>query len=187
VRLNDAWWLYEITTEDPVILTRPFTVRYPMRNDAAYFMPEYACHESNTIVTNYVETNRSERAEMPPTQAESVSVPADVAAALAGRWIGRPRIVTVDLDVELEFGTGADGAVTGRLIGTTLGAIDAPLRNPTYTDGVLRFELPNWQPWDFAGVMSADGTLVGALTSSQGGVAVTFRRQNPQTAGHTRD
>ena len=35
-RLNDDWWLYEITTEDPVILTRPFTVRYPMHNDPAY-------------------------------------------------------------------------------------------------------------------------------------------------------
>ena len=32
-RLNDDMWLYEIKTEDPVILTRSFTVRYPMRND----------------------------------------------------------------------------------------------------------------------------------------------------------
>jgi len=177
VRLNDAWWLYEITTEDPVILTRPFTVRYPMRNDAAYFMPEYACHESNTIVANYVETNRSERAQAATGTAEAVTVPADVATALAGRWVGRPRIVTIDLDIELEFASSTDGGVTGRLIGTTLGPINAPLRNPTYTDGVLRFELPNWQPWDFAGVLSQDGTLVGALTSSQGGVPVTFRRQ----------
>ena len=36
VRLNDDTWLYEITTEDPVILTGPFTVRYPMRHDASY-------------------------------------------------------------------------------------------------------------------------------------------------------
>jgi hypothetical protein len=35
-RLNDDVWLYEIKTEDPVILTRSFTVRYPMRNDPSY-------------------------------------------------------------------------------------------------------------------------------------------------------
>ena len=32
-RLNNDMWLYEIKTEDPVILTAPFTVRYPMKND----------------------------------------------------------------------------------------------------------------------------------------------------------
>jgi len=26
-----------------------------------------------------------------------------VADALAGRWVGRPRIVTIDVDIELEF------------------------------------------------------------------------------------
>ncbi|HJR71218.1 MAG TPA: hypothetical protein VKA43_14340, partial [Gammaproteobacteria bacterium] len=62
VRLNDETWLYEITTEDPVILTGPFTVRYPMRHDPNYFTPEYACHEDNTIVRNYVTTSRHERA-----------------------------------------------------------------------------------------------------------------------------
>ena len=35
-RLNAEMWLYEIKTEDPVILTRPFTVRYPMRHDPKY-------------------------------------------------------------------------------------------------------------------------------------------------------
>ena len=30
-RLNNDMMLYEIKTEDPVVLTRPFTVRYPMR------------------------------------------------------------------------------------------------------------------------------------------------------------
>ena len=66
VRLNDDTWLYEITTEDPVILTGPFTVRYPMRHDASYFTPEYACHEDNTIVRNYTNTSRHERANPTP-------------------------------------------------------------------------------------------------------------------------
>ena len=52
-RLNDDMWLYEIKTEDPVILTGSFTVRYPMRNDPNYEWWEYACHEGNTIVPNY--------------------------------------------------------------------------------------------------------------------------------------
>ena len=176
VRLNDTWWLYEITTEDPVVLTRPFTVRYPMRNDASYFMPEYACHESNMIVPNYVRTNRHERANPSPAGAEPVVVPREIAAALAGRWVGRPRIATLDLDIELAFSAGAGGTLVGSLVGTTLGAIEAPLRNVRIEGRELRFDLPNWQPWVFAGELTADGTIVGVLSSEQGGVPVTFRR-----------
>ncbi|HEX5421191.1 MAG TPA: hypothetical protein VFY39_14450, partial [Gammaproteobacteria bacterium] len=76
-RLNDDWFLYEITTEDPVILTHPFTVRYPMRNDPSYIMPEYACLEGDEIVHDYVTTNRYERAHpTPPAQQKSVEVSA---------------------------------------------------------------------------------------------------------------
>ncbi len=103
-RLNDATWLYEIKTEDPVILTRPFTVRYPMRNDPTYQWWEYACHEGNTIVQNYGDTNRYEREH--PTQeppAATVQAPAEVANALTGRWTGRPRLATLDYDIFLEF------------------------------------------------------------------------------------
>jgi hypothetical protein len=176
VRLNDDWWLYEITTEDPVVLTRPFTVRYPMRNDAEYFMPEYACHENNTIVPNYVRSNRHERANPAPAAAEPVAVSREIAAALAGRWVGRPRIATLDLDIELAFGIGVEGTLVGSLVGTTLGAIDAPLRNVRIEGQAVRFDLPNWQPWVFAGDLTGDGTIVGVLSSEQGGVPVTFRR-----------
>jgi len=175
VRLNDDWWLYEITTEDPVILSGPFTVRYPMRNNSSYLMPEYACHESNTIVRNYVETNRAERRE-PPLPAEAATLPADTVASLRGKWVGRPRIPTVDIDIEIEFITAANGGLVGRLVGTSLGAIDRPLQSLELQDGVLRFELPNWQPWAFAGELAGDGRLTGALTSSQGGVPVSFSR-----------
>ena len=57
-RLNNDTWLYEVKTEDPVVLTRPFTVRYPMKNDPTYEWWEYACHEGNTIIQNYSETNK---------------------------------------------------------------------------------------------------------------------------------
>ena len=176
VRLDDDWWLYEITTEDPVVLTRPFTVRYPMRNDSSYLLPEYACHESNTIVRNYVETNRYERVNQTPILEEPVEVSPEVADALEGRWVGRPRVVALDLDIELEFTKTPDGTVVGKLIGTTLGEINQPLRSVSIEDHVLRFELPNWQPWSFAGALTDAGTIDGAVSSAQGGLPVTFRR-----------
>jgi hypothetical protein len=184
-RVNDDMWLYAITTEDPVILTRPFTVRYPMRHDATYEWWEYGCHEGNTIVPNYVTTNRHERANPPAEPSTPVQAPADVANALAGRWSGRPRVATVDYDMFLEFTTKPDGMVQGKLIGTNLKTfrgrvqpnIDKPLRDLTINDRRLNFQLPNTQPWTFAGELSADGSsLTGTLNSAQGGVPVTFRR-----------
>jgi len=178
VRLNDDTWLYEITTEDPVVLTGPFTVRYPMRHDPNYFTPEYACHEDNTIVRNYVTTSRHERANPTPEPAQPpVQVEAGVADALAGRWIGRPRIATIDVDIELQFTKNADGTVNGKLIGTNLGRIDRPLRQLTVADNVVYFTLPNVDPWRFSGDLG-DGTITGVVASAQGGVPVTFRKQS---------
>ena len=110
-RLNNDMWLYEIRTEDPVILTRPFTVRYPMRNDPNYQWWEYACHEGNTIIANYVTTSRFEREHPTPEHAKPIKGLNEVVNALNGRWVGRPRIVTVDLDIELEFDRNPDGTV----------------------------------------------------------------------------
>jgi hypothetical protein len=176
-RLNDEWWLYEITTEDPIILTEPFTVRYPMHDDPSYWWPEYACHEDNTIVQNYVTTNRYERAHpVPEPDQPPVEVSAEVANALAGKWVGRPRIVTIDVDLELEFTKNADGTVNGELIGTNLGAIDKPLRSFMIEDREISFELPNIQPWNFSGMLTEDGTIEGIVFGIQGGAPVTFRR-----------
>ncbi len=61
-RLNKDMMLYEITTEDPVIVTRPWTVRFPLRNDPQYQWWEYACHEGNRTIPDYVNTSRAERA-----------------------------------------------------------------------------------------------------------------------------
>ncbi|HEX7080502.1 MAG TPA: hypothetical protein VF329_05770 [Gammaproteobacteria bacterium] len=177
IRLNDDTWLYEITTEDPVILTEPFTVRYPMRHDPDYVFPEYACHEGNTIVRNYIETNRYERAHpTPEPEQPPVEVAADVADALAGRWVGRPRIVTIDLDIELEFTKNADGTVNGKLIGTTLGEIDKPLRDFSIDGRKLEFTFPNVDPWSATVTLTEDGTLEGGIYSIQGTMPVTFKR-----------
>jgi hypothetical protein len=177
VRLNDETWLYEITTEDPVVLTRPFTVRYPMNHDENYWWPEYACHEDNTIVRNYTNTSRHERANPTPEPPQPpVQVSPGVADALAGRWVGRPRIATIDVDIELEFTKNADGTVNGKLIGTNLGRIDRALRQFTIADNTVYFTLPNVDPWRFSGDLG-DGTMTGVVASAQGGVPVTFRKQ----------
>jgi hypothetical protein len=178
-RLNNDAWLYEIKTEDPIILPRPFTVRYPMRNDPTYEWWEYACHEGNTIVPNYVSTSRYEREHPEPEPpATTAQVSSDIANALPGRWVGRPRIVTIDLDIELEFTRNPDSTVQGTLIGTNLGRIGKPLRDFTMKERRMNFELPNTQPWTFAGELSADGTsITGTLNSAQGGMPVTFRKR----------
>jgi hypothetical protein len=180
-RLNDEMWLYEIKTEDPVILTRPFTVRYPMRHDPKYEWWEYACHEGNTIVPNYVTTSRFERANPQQEMAIPIPVEADIANALAGRWVGRPRIATIDYDIELAFTRNADGTLVGKLIGTTLPKeekIDKPLRRFTVKGRRLDWEFPNTQSWNFAGELSADGATIKGVTGSiQGGVPVEFRKR----------
>jgi len=177
VRLNDDTWLYEIKTEDPEILTAPFTVRYPMRNDPSYFAPEYACHEDNQIVHNYVTTNRFERAHPTPEPPQPpVTVPADVANLLTGRWVGTPRIPTIDVNIELEFTKNKDGTVNGKLVGTNFGKIDKPFRNFTIKDKAIAFTLPNVDPWTFTGQLAADGNLTGVIGSAQGAMPVTFKR-----------
>ena len=176
--LNEDTWLYEITTEDPKVLTAPFTVRYPMRLDPDYIFPEYACHEDNTIVRNYVETNRYERANPTPVPPQTpVEVTPSVASALAGRWIGRPGLATMDLDIEVEFTRNSDGTISGRLIGTTLGEIDKPLLNLQIEDRTVSFTFPNVDPWSVSGQLSDDGSISGDVFSIQGGMPIEFTRR----------
>ncbi len=177
VRLNDDEWLYEITTEDPVILTAPFTVRYPMRHDGEYWWPEYACHEGNTIVRYFTETSRYER-ENPRTEPPQppLEAPAAIAEALEGRWVGRPYIASIDLDIEIEFRRNADGTLSHRLVGTTLGEIDLPLRNLRLNGQQLQFTFPNIDPWNAAVTLTDEGTLEGGIFNIQGTMPVTFHR-----------
>src|SRR5262245_60091075 len=55
---------YQMTVEDPEILTTgKWSAAYPMKLDNDYRMFEYACHEGNTAIRNYIETSRFERAK----------------------------------------------------------------------------------------------------------------------------
>ncbi len=60
-RLNDSTILYEMKVEDPVIMAQPYTVRYPLRLDNTYEWWEYACHEGNRTIRDYINASRAER------------------------------------------------------------------------------------------------------------------------------
>jgi hypothetical protein len=53
---------YKMTIEDPTVLVRSWSVQFPWQLDNKYDMYEFACHEGNTAVRNYIETSRFERA-----------------------------------------------------------------------------------------------------------------------------
>jgi hypothetical protein len=55
---------YQMTVENPEVLTTgSWSAAYPMKLDNAYQMFEFACHEGNTAIRNYIETSRYERAQ----------------------------------------------------------------------------------------------------------------------------
>jgi len=62
-RTDDDTIQYEMYVEDPEVLTQPWKARYPMQRDDTYQFFEYACHEDNTAVRNYIVTSRYERAQ----------------------------------------------------------------------------------------------------------------------------
>lgn len=62
-RTGDDTMDYQMTLEDPAVMASSWTVQYPMQRDESYQSYEYACHEGNTAVRNYIETSRFERAQ----------------------------------------------------------------------------------------------------------------------------
>ncbi len=54
---------YQMTVEDPEVLTTgTWSAAFPLQLDNDYQMYEYACHEGNSAIRNYIETSRFERA-----------------------------------------------------------------------------------------------------------------------------
>ena len=65
---------YSIKVDDPTVLaTGSFTVAYPMLLDNSYQMFEYACHEGNTAIRNYIETARFAKAHPKPPAPATVA------------------------------------------------------------------------------------------------------------------
>ena len=55
--------VYEVTWNDPVVFTGPWTARLDWQRDDDYQMFEYACHEGNVQVRNYITASRAQRAQ----------------------------------------------------------------------------------------------------------------------------
>jgi hypothetical protein len=52
---------YEITYDDPEVYTKPWTARLDWDRNDNYFMAEYACHEGDVQVRNYITASRAKR------------------------------------------------------------------------------------------------------------------------------
>ncbi len=55
--------IYEMTYNDPVNWKAPFTVRLDWQRNQKYGMFEYACHEGDVQIRNYISSSRAERAK----------------------------------------------------------------------------------------------------------------------------
>ena len=55
--------VYEFTWEDPVVFTQPWTARLDWVRDDDFGIFEYACHEGNVQIRNFVTASRAERAQ----------------------------------------------------------------------------------------------------------------------------
>jgi len=86
-RLSNDHMLYEMTVEDPIVMARPYTIRYPFKLDNEYEWWEYACHEGNRTIRDYINTSRVERGLQKP---EATLVPQVETPAGGGRGGGAP-------------------------------------------------------------------------------------------------
>ena len=68
-RLEQGMLLYEIKTEDPVIMTRPYTVRFPMQTTRRTTGGNTRATRATASIPNYVTTSRFERANPQPADA----------------------------------------------------------------------------------------------------------------------
>ena len=56
--------LYEITYDDPEVFTKPWTAQLEWTRNDKYEMPEYACHEGDVQVRNYITASRAHRQQV---------------------------------------------------------------------------------------------------------------------------
>jgi hypothetical protein len=54
--------MYTVTVNDPVTQTASWMAQLPWKRDESYEIYEYACHEDNEAVRNYIVTSRYRRA-----------------------------------------------------------------------------------------------------------------------------
>jgi hypothetical protein len=59
--------IYEFTWEDPVVFAEPWSARLEWQRDEEFEIYEYACHEGNVQIRNYINASRVERGLAPAT------------------------------------------------------------------------------------------------------------------------
>ena len=67
-RIDPITIQYEVTIDDPKIFTKPWTVTFPIVQEAGYENFEYACHEGNHAMTNSLSGARAEEAARAQSQ-----------------------------------------------------------------------------------------------------------------------
>jgi hypothetical protein len=80
---NHDTLVYEMTFTDPLVWTKPYSVRLDWQRNDKYGMFEYACHEGDVQVRNYISASRAERAKAAEKAAEPAAAPAPAPAPAA--------------------------------------------------------------------------------------------------------
>ena len=62
-RTGDDTLTYTVTISDPITQTADWTVRVPWKRDDSYQFFEYACHEDNSAIRNFITSSRAKRAQ----------------------------------------------------------------------------------------------------------------------------
>ncbi len=62
-RTSDDDLIYKVTAIDPVTQTASWTAQLPWKRNDKYQMFEYACHEDNEAIRNYITSSRASRAQ----------------------------------------------------------------------------------------------------------------------------
>lgn len=60
--------IYEFTWEDPTVFAEPWSARLEWQRDEDFAIYEYACHEGNVQVRNFITASRAERAAAPAVE-----------------------------------------------------------------------------------------------------------------------
>ena len=81
--INPNTMTYELTYSDPQVFTKPFTARMDWPRNEKYEFFEYACHEGDEQVRNYIVANRALRQQIAEGKAPAAPAPRARPAAAA--------------------------------------------------------------------------------------------------------
>lgn len=77
---------YQITYDDPMVYTRPWTARFEWDRDDSYQFFEYACFEGDVQVRGYITSSRAERAQIAAGTRKAETSAQDSRSRFAGQF-----------------------------------------------------------------------------------------------------